>query len=101
MKTRKDFVTNSSSSSFLITNNSDETMTSKDIAMALLSKKMQMGDLFLLLVSLSDMNVATTRMMVRLRTLFIADSVVGAAQNDMAMGMCLWIFWRVIIKEKP
>ena len=55
----------------------------------------------MLLVSLSDMNVATTRMMVRLRTLFIADSVVGAVQNDMAMGMCLWIFWRVIIKEKP
>ena len=49
MKTRKDFVTNSSSISFLITNN----------------------------------------------------SVVGAAQNDMAMGTCLWIFWRAIIKEKP
>ena len=47
------------------------------------------------------MNVATMRMMVLLRTLFIADSVVGAAQNDMAMGMCLWIFWRAIIKEKP
>lgn len=40
----KDFVTNSSSSSFLITNNSDETMTSKDIAMALLSKIIEDAD---------------------------------------------------------